>query len=202
MDGVPRYPPQQSTKMSNAVAQLGPSVKFTVAKSSRKSCWVRSPQKITVVTGMKSGRKVTIVTGIMVSGTVVNSMKLTNPVTLKTVLPDPNVPRKLPPPQPSRQTRSTAKIRRMARLLQNQILLHFHICQQQREFCTKSDDRKVGRLATGKHPVGGLSVGGCALHRRSSMSPRTRKCHRGKSSCLLSIFRDRRRCRKLYRFPF
>src|SRR6266851_2755934 len=59
-------------------------------------------------------------------------------------------------------------------------------------FCTKSDDRKVG----------GLSVGGCALHRRSSMSPRTRKCHRGTSSCLLSIFRDRRRCRKLYRFPF
>src|SRR6266851_9374670 len=147
-----RYPPQQSTKMSNAVAQLGPSVKFTVAKSSRKSCWVRSPQKITVVTGMKSGRKVTIVTGIMVSGTVVNSMKLTNPVTLNTVLPDPNVPRKLPPPQPSRQTRSTARIRRMARLLQNQILLHFHICQQQREFCTKSDDRKVGRACYGQAP--------------------------------------------------
>jgi len=86
------YRPQQSTKMVNAVAQVGPWVKFTVAKSSRKSCWVRSPQKITVVAGPKSGRKVTIVTGIVVPGSVVSSMMLTNPLTLKTVLPDRNVP--------------------------------------------------------------------------------------------------------------
>ncbi len=62
-----------------------------------------SPQKTTVVPGPKSGRKVTVVTGIVFSGTVVNSMKVTNPVTLKTESPGRNVPRKLPPPQPSRQ---------------------------------------------------------------------------------------------------
>src|SRR6266852_9939360 len=90
------YRPQQSTKMANAVAQIAPWVKFTVAKSSRKSCWVRSPQKITVVAGLKSGRKVTIVTTIVLSRTVVSSTKLTNPVTLKTGLPDRNVKR--PPP--------------------------------------------------------------------------------------------------------
>jgi hypothetical protein len=73
------YRPQQSTKMANAVAQVGPWVKFTVAKSSRKSCWVRSPQKITVVAGLKSGRKVIIVTTIVLSGMVVSSTKLTNP---------------------------------------------------------------------------------------------------------------------------
>jgi hypothetical protein len=63
-----RYRLQQSTKIAKAVEQVGPWVKFTVAKSSRKSCWVRSPQKITVVAGLKSGRKVTIVTTIVLSG--------------------------------------------------------------------------------------------------------------------------------------
>jgi len=53
---------------------------------------VRSPQKLTVVTGLKSGRKVTIVTTMVLFGTVVSSTKLTNPVTLKTGLPDRNVP--------------------------------------------------------------------------------------------------------------
>jgi hypothetical protein len=58
------------------------------------SCWARSPQKITVVARLKSGRKVTIVTGVVTFGTAVNSMKLTNPVTLKMGLLDRNVPRK------------------------------------------------------------------------------------------------------------
>jgi len=103
--------------MATAVAQFGPWVKFTVAKSSRKSCWVRLPQKITVVDGLKSGRKVIIVTTIVLFRRVVRSTKSTNPVTLKTGLPGRKVPWKCPPPQPSRQMRSTARIRRMARLL-------------------------------------------------------------------------------------
>src|SRR6266849_5386477 len=111
---LPRWEDNQLVKMSNAVAQVGPSVKFTVIKSSTKNCWVRSPQKITVVSGPKSSRKVTIVTGIVVFGTAVSSMMLTNPLTLKTVLPDRTVLWKVPPPHPSRQTRSTAKIRRGA----------------------------------------------------------------------------------------
>jgi len=47
---------------------------------------VRSPQKTTVVTGLKSGTNVTIVSRTVVPGRVVSSMKLTNPVMLKTVV--------------------------------------------------------------------------------------------------------------------
>jgi hypothetical protein len=63
-------------------------VKFTVAKSSKKSCGVRSPQKITVVAGLKSGTKVIVVTTIALFKSVVSSTKVTNPVTLKTELLD------------------------------------------------------------------------------------------------------------------
>jgi hypothetical protein len=120
---VNRLPLSPTTvdEMAKAVAQVGPWVKFTVAKSSGKSCWVRSPQKTTVVAGLKSERKVTIVTTTVLSGTVVSSTRLTNPVTLNTGLPDRSVPWKRPPPQPSKQMRSTAKIRLMARLLRNQL---------------------------------------------------------------------------------